>query len=308
MDTYKIDHVARLTGLTKHVIRSWERRFDLLKPERGDNRYRMYSQTDVDLLLYIKDEIDKGFAIGELASLGRERLLEQMIAKKSRPDRLADKPLDRIHDMLIASLVPFDKAKFIQIFNESVALLSFNEVFYKIFLPLQRKVGDLWHEETIGVAQEHFVSNLIRQKFLSVLNHLPVSNYGPKVVVSCLPDDNHEIGAWMAAYQCAINGCQVYYLGANMPVKELGAFCTLIHPNLVLLACTGITTEAEAKLLAEKYERLVLPVCPVWAGGRSMDLWGRQFMEKGIDVLDSLHILEDRLKRLSHFLNLDRSK
>ena len=83
MDVYKIDHVAKLTGLSKHVIRSWERRFDLLNPERGGNRYRMYTQKDVDLLSYIKKELEEGFAIGELAKLGRDNLLLQMDHKKT---------------------------------------------------------------------------------------------------------------------------------------------------------------------------------------------------------------------------------
>ncbi len=107
----------------------------------------------------------------------------------------------------------------------------------------------------------------------------------------------------MAAYRCSMNKYQVFYLGANMPVKELGAFCTLTRPNLVLLSGTGDLTEKEAKSLAEDYAKLVLPFCPVWAGGPAMASMGKYCLENGIDILESLHVLEDRLKRLSHFLN-----
>lgn len=302
MDTYKIDHVAKLTGLTKHVIRSWERRFDLLKPERGDNRYRMYSQEDVDLLIYIKDQLEAGFAIGELASLGRENLIDQMKTNKSRSEPTYELPLERIQNQLAASLTPFDRMKFIRTFNESVALFSFDEVFYKVFIPLQRKVGDLWHQGKIGVGEEHFVSNQIRQKFLAMLNQIPVSEQGAKVVLACLPNDHHELGAWIAAYQCVMNGCQVIYLGADMPVKELGAFCTLTHPNLIILSCTGNFTEDQAKSLAMEYVQTVLPICPVWAGGAAINTMRDYFLENGIEVLDSLNALEDRLKRLPYFL------
>ncbi len=308
MDTYKIDHVARITGLTKHVIRSWERRFNLLKPERGDNRYRMYSQEDVDLLLYIKGQLEEGFAIGELAGLGRENLMERMRNQTLRTSDVEETSLERINNTLVSSLVPFNKAKFIRTLNEGVSLLPFEEVFYKIFIPLQRKVGDMWHEGEIGVGVEHFVSNHIRQKFLSLLNQLPVTQQGPKVVISCLPGDHHELGAWMAAYLCAMSACQVYYLGANMPVKELGAFCTLTRPSLVLLSCTGDLSEPETKSLAEDYRRLVLPVCPIWAGGSAMFSLGKYFSQNGIEVLESMHVLEERLKRLSQFLGPEERK
>ncbi len=302
MDTYKIDHVARLTGLSKHVIRSWERRFDLLKPVRGDNRYRMYSQEDVDLLTYLKDRLEAGYAIGELANLGRDNLLIQMQDEKENAETSSQDSLENIHDALISSILPLDRNRFIRLFNECAALLPFDEVFNKIFIPLQRKIGELWHEGKIGVGEEHFVSNHIRQKFLSILNQIPVSNHGPKVVIACLPDDYHELGAWIAAYQCAMNGCQVFYLGANMPVKELGAFCSLTRPSLVVLSCTGNLTEQEAKSLVEDYSEMVLPISTIWAGGAALDSMAVHFQKKGIEVLESLRVLEDRLKRLSHYL------
>jgi len=303
MDAYKIDHVAKLTGLSKHVIRSWERRFDLLNPVRGGNRYRMYTQEDVDLLIYIRRELESGFAIGELAKLGREVLIGQMAYKQKSLDKSNESPLVRINEQLIASLSPFDKNKFVRELNVAVSLLSFNEVFLKIFIPLQRRVGDMWHEGEIGVGEEHFVTHHIRQKFLSVLNQLPVSDDGPKVVISCLPNDYHEMGATIAAYQCAVNGCQVFYLGANMPVEGLAEFCSKTRPSLVLLSCTKELDDLEAKALAQEYSKTLLHICPVWAGGPSMsESLGKYFIESGVVVLDSLNILETRLKNLQHYL------
>ena len=302
MDAYKIDHVAKLTGLSKHVIRSWERRFDLLNPVRGGNRYRMYTQEDVDLLTYIRRELESGFAIGELAKLGRENLIAQMDHKKAVFDASNESPLVRINDILIDSLIPLDKNKFIRTLNEAVSLVSFDEAFFKIFIPLLRRVGDLWHEGKIGVGEEHFVTHHIRQRFLSILNQLPASDEGPKVVISCLANDYHEMGALIAAYQCAINGCQIFYLGANMPAESLVEFCTKTRPTLVLLSCSNELEDSEAKSLADKYARTLLPICSVWAGGSAMDSLGKYFVKNGIDVLDSLKVLEDRLKHLPHYL------
>jgi len=307
MDAYKIDHVAKLTGLSKHVIRSWERRFDLLNPIRGDNRYRMYTEQDIELLSYIRKELENGFAIGELAKLGRENLIDRMADKKELINKGHVAPSVRINEILIESLRPFDKNKFIRGLNEAVSLFSFDEVFLKIFIPLQRKVGDLWHEGEIGVGEEHFVSHHIRQKFLSVLNQMPVTEDGPKVVISCLPNDYHEMGATIAAYQCKINRCQVFYLGANMPVQSLVDFCSKTRPSLVLLSCAIELDASEAKSLADEYAKTLLPICPIWAGGSSVNgFLGKYFVENGIDVLDSLNVLETRLKNLPHYLKINK--
>lgn len=306
MDAYKIDHVAKLTGLSKHVIRSWERRFDLLQPERGGNRYRIYTQQDVDLLLHIRKELEDGFAIGELAKFGRENLIAQMSHKKTVLDASNESPVARINETLIESLIPLDRNKFIRTLNEAVSLFSFGEVFFKIFIPLLRQVGDLWHEGKIGVGEEHFVTHQIRQRFLSVLNQLPVSDEGPKVVISCLPNDYHEMGALIAAYQCAINGYQVFYLGANMPVESLVEFCAQTRPTLVLLSCSNELEDSEAKSLADKYARNLLPICSIWAGGSAMHVLGSYFVGNGIDVLDSLNLLETRLKNLPHYLQRNK--
>jgi len=302
MDAYKIDHVAKLTGISKHVIRSWEKRFDLLNPERGGNRYRMYSQQDVDLLSYIKRELEEGFAIGELAKLGRDKLLLQMDHKNQILHSSNEGPLIRVNGILIDSLLPFDKNKFIKALDEAVVLLSFDQVILKILVPLQQRVGDLWHEGKIGAGEEHFVTHHVRQKFLSIINQMPVSDKGPKVVIACLPDDYHEMGACIAAYYCAINGCQVFYLGANMPIDALKEFCVLTNPVLILLACTKELEDFEAKSLADQYANKLLSICPIWAGGSAMVSLGEYFSENGIDVLDSLNILLDRLKDLPRYL------
>ena len=307
MDSYKIDHVAKLTGLSKHVIRSWERRFEFLNPIRGGNSYRIYTEQDIELLCHIRRQLENGFSIGELAKLGRENLIDQMADKKELLDKENEAPSVRINDLLIKSLRPFDKNKFVRALNEAVSLLAFDEVCVKIFIPLQRKVGDLWHEGEIGVGEEHFVSNYLRQKFLSVLNQMPVSDDGPKVVVCCLPNDYHELGATIAAYHCAINRCQVFYLGANMPVQGLADFCSYTRPNLVLLSCNKELEASEAKSLADEYAKFLLPICPIWAGGPSLkESLGKYFIENKVDVLDSLSVLETRLKNLPHYLRQNK--
>ena len=81
MNTHRIHRVAKLTGLSRDVIRVWERRFGLLKPTRGANRYRNYSDEDVALLRYLKQQLDAGASIGDLAKLGREEFPQEPVER-----------------------------------------------------------------------------------------------------------------------------------------------------------------------------------------------------------------------------------
>ena len=89
MNTHRIHRVAKLTGLSRDVIRVWERRFGLLKPTRGANRYRNYSDEDVALLRYLKQQLDAGASIGDLAKLGREELITRL---RTEAPRLSEEP------------------------------------------------------------------------------------------------------------------------------------------------------------------------------------------------------------------------
>ena len=87
-----------------------------------------------------------------------------------------------------------------------------------------------------------------------------------------------------------------------MPIDALKEFCVLTSPVLILLACTKELEDFEAKSLADQYANKLLSICPVWAGGSAMVSLGKYFSENGIDVLDSLNILLDRLKDLPRYL------
>src|SRR5215203_2648503 len=111
MNTHRIHRVAKITGLSKDVIRVWERRFDLLKPIRGANRYRQYSDEDVALLRYLKNQVDAGGSIGELAGLGRNELLARVGASAPKLS-VAEDTFSRLLQELLYALDPLDRVTF----------------------------------------------------------------------------------------------------------------------------------------------------------------------------------------------------
>ncbi len=202
MNTHRIHRVAKLTGLSKDVIRVWERRYGLVKPSRSSNRYREYSDEEVALLRFVKAQMEQGATIGALAAEGHDQLVARM--RVATPVSAEEqKPHERLLDDLMGSLDPLDKAGFERRLNGAVAVIPFEEAVQRILLPLQRRVGELWHQGRLNVAVEHYVTKIIQQKLFSVMNQLPVNEFGPRILIACPEGESHEIGAQAVAYIAA---------------------------------------------------------------------------------------------------------
>ena len=293
MNTHRIHRVAKLTGLSKDVIRVWERRYGLVKPSRSANRYREYSDPEVALLRFVKAQMEQGSTIGALAAEGRDSLVARMqVATPVAAEE--QQPHDRLLDELIGSLDPLDKAGFERRLNGAVAVIPFEEALQRILLPLQRRVGELWHQGQLNIAVEHYVTKLIQQKMFSVMSQLPVNEFGPRVVIGCPERESHEIGAQAVAYIAATRGCHVYYLGPNLPSSDLRAFCDRVKPDLVLLSITEIKSDAEARHQLKELE-VVSAYWPVAVGGQGARAIGDLLRDTKIDLLDDLTALQSRL-------------
>ena len=293
MNIHRIHRVAKLTGLSKDVIRVWERRYGLVKPSRSSNRYREYSDEEVALLRFVKAQMEQGATIGSLAAEGHDPVVARM--RIATPVSAEDqKPHERLLDDLVGSLDPLDKAGFERRLNGSVAVIPFEEAVQRILLPLQRRVGELWHQGRLNIAVEHYVTKIIQQKLFSVMNQLSVNEFGPRILIACPEGETHEIGAQAVAYIAATRGCHVYYLGPNLPSSDLVIFGETITPDLILLSLTEVKSEASALQQLKELE-LLATRWPVAVGGQGARAIGDRLRDTKIELLDDLTALHSRL-------------
>ena len=297
MNTHRIHRVSKLTGLSKDVIRVWERRFGLLKPTRGANRYRNYSDEDVMMLRYLKEQLDGGASIGELAKLGREELVTRARANTPRV-AVIENMFGKLLRELVSTLNPLDRVAFERRLNGAVAVVPFDEALHGILLPLQEQVGQLWHDGHVGIAVEHYVTNQIQQKIFSAMNQLPVAEFGATIVVACPPGEEHDIAALAVAYQCRVRGFRVYYLGANVPIAALVKLCHDVKPDLTIISFPIVRAEDKAPDPIQAVVQDVSPVSDVAVGGHGALAMRDRFVNSGIEVLDDFNDLENRLNRL----------
>ncbi|MBS0170611.1 MAG: MerR family transcriptional regulator [Nitrospira sp.] len=298
MNIHRIHRVAKLTGLSRDVIRVWERRFDLLKPTRGANRYRNYSDEDVALLRYLKLQLDAGASIGDLAKAGREELISRMREAAPRT-AVVDNTFDRLLRELLIALEPLDRVTFEKRLNGAVAVVPFEEALHGILLPLQERVGQLWHTGRISVAVEHYVTSQIKQKLYAAMNQLPVAEFGATVVVACPPGEEHDLAALAVAYRCRVRGCRVYYLGANVPILSLSNLCREITPDLTILSCTIALPDSSAIDLVQALTHDVAPLSKVLAGGQGTLAMRRDFTGTTIEVVETFAELDEELEDLT---------
>jgi len=296
VNQHRIHRVAKLTGLSRDVIRVWERRFGLIRPTRGANRYRLYSDEDVALLRYVKGELDKGRSIGDLVALGPENLRAQSLASTpAAPQGTYARVLAELEAALTPRLNP---AAFEARLNGAVVVIPFEEALSGILVPLQVRVGELWAESKLDVSVEHYVTKQVQQKLFAAMNQLSDNEAGARVVVACGPEELHEMGAHVVAYLCKVRGYRVHYLGARVPVPSLAAMCHGVTAAVALVSLTTPIREDDADTLARELVGSVRPMCPIWVGGQASTAIQEILASHHVEVIGGLHDLETRLGRL----------
>lgn len=294
MNTHRIHRVAKLTGLSKDVIRAWERRYGFVKPFRSANHYRTYTDDEVALLRYVKAQMDQGQRIGDLAAIGRERLVADA-TRTARTEAAETTPYERLLTELMGLLDPLKRESFERRLNGAVAVIPFEEALYGILLPLQTRVGQLWHDGRLNMGVEHYVTHQVSQKLLAAMSHLPVHETGLSVVVACPVGEFHVVGAQAAAYICAARGCQTYYLGANMPLDQLAIFCRQIDPDVLLLSVTVSPPAHEWSSWIATLRDLTAPHRTILIGGAGAQSLSRSIEVQPVEILSDLPMLQQRL-------------
>lgn len=249
------------------------------------------------MLRYLKEQLDGGASIGELAKLGREELVTRARANTPRV-AVVENMFGKLLRELVSTLNPLDRVAFERRLNGAVAVVPFDEALHGILLPLQEQVGQLWHDGHVGIAVEHYVTNQIQQKIFSAMNQLPVAEFGATIVVACPPGEEHDIAALAVAYQCRVRGCRVYYLGANVPIAALVKLCHDVKPDLTIISFPIVRAEDKAADPIQAVVQDVSPVSDVAVGGHGALAMRDRFVNSGIEVLDDFNDLENRLNRL----------
>ncbi len=271
MDTrYPIRAVAKLTGISPDTLRAWERRYQAVVPERS-GRGRQYGPAQIARLERLNTLVQNGHAIGSIASLS-DADLDALNALAVRPsDRpvapQATSPADGLTPVLLA-IENFDAARVSDELGRLAAVLAPRDFIYQAVVPLMQEVGTRWHEGQFAIAQEHLVSQALRNLLGSMTRLFRPTTPVRRVVVTTPAHESHEFGILAAAMLASLSGIEPVYLGANLPGDQTARAARLVHAQAVLLGITVITDEtmAEVQTVAG-----ALPLSTrLWLGGAGL--------------------------------------
>ena len=216
---FSIKDLENLTGIKAHTIRIWEKRYNLLSPDRSDTNIRNYSISSFQKLLNISYLNNNGLKISKIADLTEEEIPIRVREMASR-----GKVEDHAINALKVAMMNFDQALFYSTYNNLIEHKTFKNIFYTVFIPLLNEIGMLWQTNTITPAQEHFLSVHIKQKILLNIERLQSLEPKPnsKTFVLYLPDNEiHDIGLLFINYELRSLGYHTIFLGESVPVSNL---------------------------------------------------------------------------------------
>lgn len=249
MSNYSIKDLEQLSGIKAHTLRIWEQRYNIISPKRTDTNIRMYDDHDLKLVLNISLLKDHGYKISDISRLSVEELYKEVVKIS---DRHLNYP-DQIHALTI-SMIDLDEERFEKIISTNILQFGFENTMIHIIYPFLSRIGTLWVTGSIGPAQEHFISNLIRQKIIVAIDG-QVNKQRPnsKKYLLFLPEGElHEISLLFANYIIRARYNKVIYLGQSLPFNELAFAYNLHKPDYIFSAITSVPSNSDVQPYVNK--------------------------------------------------------
>jgi MerR family transcriptional regulator, light-induced transcriptional regulator len=287
---YRIHVVAERVGVTEALLRAWERRYGLTRPQRTPGGYRAYTEADIEVLKRVKELTDQGVSIGEAArhgpALRREIAREAADAPAPAQSAADTAQLKKWREEILAAARDFDQARVDVVLDEALAVLPARWVFERLVAPSLIEVGDLWHKGELTVAQEHLVSQAARSRLVAALVSRP--RRGAKhVVCACFPDEEHDVGLLGAALRFSEAGLRVTYLGARTPAQQLGHAVGVSKAHLVALSALVDTGPRTFRATLGRILKALPSGVPVVVGGAAARQHGKIVEALGARLLDT---------------------
>ena len=250
MANYSIKDLERISGVKAHTIRIWEKRYRLVEPRRTESNIRLYCDGDVKKLLNVSILLKNGYKISRLAGLSDED-----ISQKIMEVTMLSHACDTKIESLVIAMIEMDEMKFEKTLNLSIIKEGFENTVFKILYPFFERVGVLWQAGSINPAQEHFITNLVKQKIYVAIDSIAaVSGPGQKKVLIFLPEwELHELGMLIYVYLIKSAGHKVIYLGQKVPEEDVIVVGDYVKPDYLL---TAFATPVEIERIESYVQRL----------------------------------------------------
>jgi MerR family transcriptional regulator, light-induced transcriptional regulator len=268
---FSIRDLENISGIKAHTLRMWEQRYEILQPQRTDTNIRYYGEEDLRLLLSISMLNGNGYKISHIAKMSPADIHKSCQLLHEVNDEYS------LHvNALILAMIELDERRFERTIGNCTLKFGFEDMMTRIVHPFFERVGLLWQTGTVRPAQEHFISNLVRQKIIVAIDGLEpaVGENIPKYVLFLPENEMHEISLLFAVYILRSRGNTVIYLGQNVPDEDLRSVYETYKPDYFLTILTIVpqkeTTEGYLSRLGGQFSKSKLLVSGLATQGIKM--------------------------------------
>ncbi len=304
-----IQLASKLSGLSQHVIRIWERRYSALSPSRTGTNRRMYCDEAVKRLKLLKMLTENGHRIGGVARLGTaelEELAKSVMVIPADPttsvpaDDLAQQQShlegpEQFIEAAIAASKRYDCEGLRRVLLQARLQLGQRGMLHQVICPLIVQIGSNWQHGVMRPSHEHIATAVIRELLLTPVPGCQTPVHAPELVVATPSGELHELGALIVAASARDMGWYVTYLGPNLPVEEIAACAIARHATAVALS---VVYPENCAVIVEKLRRmreLLPPTMRFIVGGRASDGYRALLPDEAIQWVKCLHGLDEAL-------------
>jgi DNA-binding transcriptional MerR regulator len=237
MNRFTIKDLENLSGIKAHTIRIWEQRYSFLKPSRTGTNIRFYSSDDLKTILNISLLNKYGYKISHINNMSASDMQVRVAELKAEGI-----PHERMVNELIHAMSVLDIAGFEKMIDQQIIHFGIEKVITRIVFPFFERIGILWQTGNINPAQEHLITNIIRQKLIAGIDQVkPLIRLKKKFLLFLPEKEHHELGLLLVYYFLKKKGAEVFYIGANVPLQDAQFVAEIKKPDYIYIHLTSLS-------------------------------------------------------------------
>ncbi len=236
---YNTRAIVRMTQVKAPRLRAWERRYAVLSPQRRvDNSYRLYSERDIAIVRWLRDQIEAGMTVSQAIVMlrsGKEESGPRAVPVPTAPQSLA---LNAMARELFQAALRVDEEMVLRILRESLALAPIETITPEVIIPAMQMLGEAWAGQQDVIMQEHFLTAIIHAQIDAIWHATSNPPDGPLALVGCVEGELHDLGSLILALFLRRAGIRVSYFGANIDTASLVRLVKVMRPAAICLSVT----------------------------------------------------------------------
>lgn len=260
-ENFHIAAVERDTGISRELLRAWERRYGFPTPSRDEHGERCFPGTQVARLRLIKRLLDLGHRPGKLIAASDSEIA--LLATSTLNNNSENAALDH----LLATLRHHDSAHFQSCLQQHLGREGLQGFILNTLAPLAQRVGDAWAQGQLAIFEEHLFAELSQRVLRQAISALPSNAKAPRILLTTPPNEQHLLGLLMAEALWTIDGANCLSLGTQMPLGEITQAAASHGSDIVAIALSSAFSNRQAAPLIRELRQRLPEQVALWVGG-----------------------------------------